>query len=466
MSARKSNFKSVSLVGRVSLTWLVVAVLSLAATSDAIAQGKSKKEKVPPGSPFQALQRQIDELRGQLDEGEFEGLRVFNPDPDQPSTLFFGPTDFCNIGIDPVGGLTGMIERDPNGFRLLGRNDQGCRLLFGPTDLCTVEVDPSGPAGLLLRDPSGIRVLNPDEPQAARLFWGPTDECSIGLDPQLTGLVERDPVGFRLLGPDGQGCRLIFGPTLDCTVEVDPGGPPGLLLRDPSGIRILNPLNDELPNPPLPGLPPLPATLYWGRNDDCRIESGLGRGMIVYEPSGVVIRSPLPGAPSILSFGEENDEGVQECRIEAGGLGMIFVDPRGFDFGGVVTADGFVERSSRRLKENIRPINDAREKIRRLQGVYFDWKPDKGGNADIGFIAEDVNDVLPEVVKHSTDGTIQGVKYSKMVALAIEGLKAQQEQVDRLQIENDSLRKNLASMQAQMDDLSATVHHVVNIAAE
>ena len=546
MSARKSNFKSVSLVGRVSLTWLVVAVLSLAATSDAIAQGKSKKEKVPPGSPFQALQRQIDELRGQLDEGEFEGLRVFNPDPDQPSTLFFGPTDFCNIGIDPVGGLTGMIERDPNGFRLLGRNDQGCRLLFGPTDLCTVEVDPSGPAGLLLRDPSGIRVLNPDEPQAARLFWGPTDECSIGLDPQLTGLVERDPVGFRLLGPDGQGCRLIFGPTLDCTVEVDPGGPPGLLLRDPSGIRvlnpdepqaarlfwgptdecsigldpqltglverdpvgfrllgpdgqgcrlifgptldctvevdpggppglllrdpsgirILNPLNDELPNPPLPGLPPLPATLYWGRNDDCRIESGLGRGMIVYEPSGVVIRSPLPGAPSILSFGEENDEGVQECRIEAGGLGMIFVDPRGFDFGGVVTADGFVERSSRRLKENIRPINDARDKIRRLQGVYFDWKPDKGGNADIGFIAEDVNDVLPEVVKHSTDGTIQGVKYSKMVALAIEGLKAQQEQVDRLQIENDSLRKNLASMQAQMDDLSATVQHVVNIAAE
>ena len=83
--------------------------------------------------------------------------------------------------------------------------------------------------------------------------------------------------------------------------------------------------------------------------------------MIVYEPSGVVIRSPLPGAPSILSFGEENDEGVQECRIEAGGMGMIFVDPRGFDFGGVVTADGFVERSSRRLKENIRPINDARD---------------------------------------------------------------------------------------------------------
>ena len=74
---------------------------------------------------------------------------------------------------------------------------------------------------------------------------------------------------------------------------------------------------------------------------------------------------------------------------------------------------------------------------------------------------------------HVNVGTIGHVDHGKTTltaaltrALAIEGLKAQQEQIDRLQIENDSLRKNLASMQAQMEDLSATVQHLVSIAAE
>ena len=122
---------------------------------------QKEKDKVPPGQPFQALQRQIDQLRAELEAGVFTVLRVNNPDPSQGSTLFFGPTDLCNLGIDPPGGFSGLIERDPVGFRLLGRNDQGCRLIFGPTMDCTVEVDPQGPEGLLLRDPGGIRILNP-----------------------------------------------------------------------------------------------------------------------------------------------------------------------------------------------------------------------------------------------------------------------------------------------------------------
>ena len=155
---------------RIVTCCLTFAALLLGTSHDVLAQ-KKNKDKVPPGNPFQALQRQIDELRGRLEDGEFEELRVFNPDPDQASTLFWGPTNDCSIGIDPVGGLTGLIERDPVGFRLIGPDGQGCRLIFGPTMDCTVEVNPDGPAGLLLRDPTGVRVINPDPAGESRLIF-------------------------------------------------------------------------------------------------------------------------------------------------------------------------------------------------------------------------------------------------------------------------------------------------------
>ena len=145
---------------RIVTCCLTFSALLLGSSHDVLAQ--ENKDEVPPGKPFQALQRQIDELRAQQGNGEFEQLRVFNPDPTQASTLFWGPTDDCSIGIDPPGGLTGLIERDPVGFRLLGPGGQGCRLIFGPTMDCTVEVDPNGGGAytglVLLQGAAGLNL--------------------------------------------------------------------------------------------------------------------------------------------------------------------------------------------------------------------------------------------------------------------------------------------------------------------
>ncbi len=364
---------------RLSIFCLTLVALLLGSSHGVWAQ--KNKDKVPPGNPFQALQRQIDALRAQLDEGEFEQLRVFNPDPTQASTLFWGPSDECSIGVDPPGGLTGLIERDPIGFRLLGPGGQGCRLIFGPTMDCTVEVDPGGPDGMLLRDVDGIRLLNPDRQRATSLLFGPTDECSLRIDPPggLTGLIESDPNGLRLLGPGGQGCILTFGPTDDCRIFVNP---PEL----------------ELP-------------------------------------------------------------------------GLNFSDPFGFFFNnsidvrGGVTAEFFVQASSRDLKENIRPLDDVLATIQQLQGVSFDWK--QNGRADIGFIAEEVQQVLPEMVTWDEKReAVQGVKYANIVAVTVEGIKAQQQQIDELRTENDTLRAELTSLQSRMDDLTAQMGQLLSAAAE
>ncbi len=180
------------------------------------------------------LQNQINQINAQLEQGQFPQLQI-------DRQILFGPTGECSIGIDPK--LTGLIERDPFGFRLLGRDNQGCRLIFGPSPEfdCAIEVDPTGPEGLLLYDPRCIRICTRDDAFDPVLYWGPTNDCSIGIDRDFPGLVERDPVGFRLLGRNNEGCRLLFGPTDNCTIEINPPGTGlarGLLLYDPFGIRI------------------------------------------------------------------------------------------------------------------------------------------------------------------------------------------------------------------------------------
>ena len=100
--------------------------------------------------------------------------------------------------------------------------------------------------------------------------------------------------------------------------------------------------------------------------------------------------------------------------------------------------------SDERLKENIKEIENPIEKVKQIRGVEFDWKE---GNEevhgfkghDVGVIAQDVEKVMPEVVKDREDG-YKGVKYEKMVGLLIEGMKEQQKQIEELKSEIQELK--------------------------
>ena len=91
------------------------------------------------------------------------------------------------------------------------------------------------------------------------------------------------------------------------------------------------------------------------------------------------------------------------------------------------------------LKENILPIENALEKLCKIRGVTFDWKdeyletrdPDLHQKRDTGIIAQEVQEVLPEVVKEKVDGTL-GVRYEKMIGLLVESIKDLKAEVDDL----------------------------------
>lgn len=92
-----------------------------------------------------------------------------------------------------------------------------------------------------------------------------------------------------------------------------------------------------------------------------------------------------------------------------------------------VNAQGFVVDvlSDRRLKENINTIEGALEKVNALRGVTYQWK-DKFNGGDklrIGFIAQEVNEIIPELVFESSDGKYFGVHYDNVTALLVEAIK-------------------------------------------
>ena len=97
---------------------------------------------------------------------------------------------------------------------------------------------------------------------------------------------------------------------------------------------------------------------------------------------------------------------------------------------GVINAEGDIvayATSDRRLKENISNIGNAVEKLLQLNGVEYDWKegfdtihPHSGH--DLGVIAQDVEQVIPEAVTTRKNGYM-AVKYEKLIPILIEAIK-------------------------------------------
>jgi hypothetical protein len=101
-----------------------------------------------------------------------------------------------------------------------------------------------------------------------------------------------------------------------------------------------------------------------------------------------------------------------------------------------IQATAFVTHSDGRLKKDILPINNAMDKLNKLQGVTYNWKQGsrkaKGWRAEeVGFVAQDVEKVLPQLV--ATDGSGgMGIDYSKLTAVLTEAVKQQDTEIKNL----------------------------------
>jgi hypothetical protein len=158
---------------------------------------------------------------------------------------------------------------------------------------------------------------------------------------------------------------------------------------------------------------------------------------------------------------------ASQIKIEADGTIAVINNPGNayekFHCGMLRTA-GITETSDRRLKKDIRPIDNAMSTVLQLNGVHYNWKTneeldkenitmrnteDTNPNGEIGFIAQEVEKIIPELVNTDKEG-FKSMEYSKMVALLVEAYKD-------LHKEYESLNGKYEKQQQQLNTISQLV---------
>jgi hypothetical protein len=133
--------------------------------------------------------------------------------------------------------------------------------------------------------------------------------------------------------------------------------------------------------------------------------------------------------------------------------------------------------SDGRLKTNVVPVQKGLDIINALNPVFFDWDRTNprtqsfNNQHQVGFIAQEVEKVLPEVVNKGED-SYRSVEYGKMVAVAIAAIKELYHQVTghdtrlkelelrnaKLEAENKAKAKEMAELKRRMDTLEARLN--------
>lgn len=107
------------------------------------------------------------------------------------------------------------------------------------------------------------------------------------------------------------------------------------------------------------------------------------------------------------------------------------------DVAGNFTASGDVGTlSDARLKHDVQVIHGALDKVKALRGVTFKWNRDNSGG--IGFIAQELEQVCPELVHNCAD--VKSVAYGNVTALLVEAVKELRAEVITLRTELATLR--------------------------
>ena len=105
------------------------------------------------------------------------------------------------------------------------------------------------------------------------------------------------------------------------------------------------------------------------------------------------------------------------------------------------TATAFNTSSDYRLKENLQPLENGLERLNNLNPVKFDWKED--GTSSEGFIAHEAQEVFPDAVTGEKDGEdMQGMDYGRITPLLVKAIQEQQEQIEQLKAEVQTLKEN------------------------
>jgi hypothetical protein len=99
--------------------------------------------------------------------------------------------------------------------------------------------------------------------------------------------------------------------------------------------------------------------------------------------------------------------------------------------------------SDQNLKQNIQSMIGGTVFVNELNPVSFEWKSEANGTGTkYGFIAQEVQQVIPEIVSTDSTGTI-GLDTVSMIPFLVKAIKEQQEVINTLKVEIQNIKSEL-----------------------
>ncbi len=124
--------------------------------------------------------------------------------------------------------------------------------------------------------------------------------------------------------------------------------------------------------------------------------------------------------------------------------------------GRMTAMQGITTGSDERLKNSILPLVDSLDKVRQLQGVSYLLDSDAEQKTQVGFIAQEMEQVVPEVVHEGRDGYLS-IAYGQLTPLLVESVKTIDSKVESMDSKFKALEQENSQLKAALCEIKATL---------
>ncbi|MCX7985917.1 MAG: tail fiber domain-containing protein [Bacteroidales bacterium] len=193
----------------------------------------------------------------------------------------------------------------------------------------------------------------------------------------------------------------------------------------------------------------------------------------IFGQTRIITTTPIYGNSATVIFNSYYDQiNIETDRDNVGYLG--YYKRWNTIYTRYINCPNPIITSDEKMKTNIRQINTPLQTIKRLRGITFDYKPeeyfgtsyqprnasdDKETKNRLGFVAQEVQQVLPQIVVYDSAKKYYGINYVALIPVLVEAIKEQQNQIDSLK---KLINKPKTSLKSAVEDKETTSISQVN----
>ncbi|EDP69755.1 hypothetical protein FBALC1_09497 [Flavobacteriales bacterium ALC-1] len=145
--------------------------------------------------------------------------------------------------------------------------------------------------------------------------------------------------------------------------------------------------------------------------------------------------------------------GIDSNEIQARNAGLasnLYLQQNGGD---VYVGNAIVHSSDRRLKRDIKDISYGLDEVLKLRPTEYFWKGKTQNHKSLGLIAQEVNDIIKNVVTYNEEQDKYGVSYTELIPVLIKAIQEQNKIIEAQSLDNNNLKAQAKRFEERLSAL-------------